>query len=236
MLQNTITRSTDFSRLGLLHGIHRLPTDTNQSLKNKITNLWRFKENSTKQGMVNSISNVLGYEQYNTITRRIFYLSQIPKPTTTITVTVDGAACTEITETQYPTATSGYIVWKDSYSKYTNLLEFVDPPDYNRTNVARLHAGTYIKVTYEYEKLDANTNTLVTYWMRDECNPYDPDDESYMGASPDTEGSIGVYPINNKSWLEDSTNLLKNVDGTPTQKLWAIMTVVDRTVPTTWGA
>ena len=235
MIQNKTIRSTDYSRLSLLQGIQRLPTDNNRTLKDKIVNLWRFRENTTIQGLVNSISNSLGYDQYNVITRRIFILTHQPAPDTNIIVTVNGSAQTQITEAQYPAASTGYVVWKDSYDHYTRILEFVNPPAYARKTLSRKHDGSYVKIDYQWHEVDHRTNLKIVHNQCDECNPYDAEDTSFMGYYPEAEGSIGVYVLNNKTWLDDSDNGLKNADGTPTQKLWSIMTLVDRMVPTTWG-
>jgi hypothetical protein len=404
MLQNKKPRETTLANISVLQGIQRLPDDTNRDLKAKIINLWRFKENTTRQGMVNAISNALGYDQYNIKTRRIFYLSRDPSggaisttgvtgtdnsgcsskdkvlvdtsrnfntvgvvagytvtntadwsagtvteiydtlvfvsgsaepsigdlivgagstahgivegvylldtsggswaggdaagiiilssvvgvfqgeninntttaagnvltssgaqstgsalvcsvgftggydsqsdngdtysvaPSTPFTVTVDNVVQTQITEDQYPTATTGYVVWKDLRGNYTRILEFIDPPAYARRSVSRTHDGSYIEILYDYEVLDEDTGRYVTKYQLDKCNPYDIEDESYMGYAPETEGSIGVYPLNDKVWIDNPVNLMKNADGTPTGKLWAIYTTVDRLVPTSWGA
>jgi len=233
--QNTNNRPTDYNKISQLMDIKFLPGDNNRSLRAKIINLWKYKENTTKQGLVNAISNALGLTTYNTITRRIFWLSRIPLPTTTFTVSVDYVTQVQVVEANYNTATTGYIVWLDNKGVYSRILEFINPPGYTRRTVSGIHSGTLVQIAYQYEVWDRDTNTYKVYNQLDKCNPYDPEDESYMGFSPEAEGSVGVYPLNDISWLEAPSNGMKLADGSPTSKLWNIFQEVDRSSPTTWG-
>lgn len=232
--QNILHVPTDYDKLAALMGIPRLSTDTNRTLKAKLVSLWSFYENTSRQGMVNAISSSLGYDQYNVMTRRIYILSKQPKKTSTFTVTVDGVTQTRITEATYSTAITGYIVWKNTYGEFGRILEFINPPAYSRKTVSRKHAGSYVQIAYAYEEIDKNNVKLSKDWV-DRCNLFDIEDTSYMGWAPETEGSVGIYALNDKVWLEDPTHGMKNADGTPTEKLYGIFHEVDRSNPTTWG-
>jgi len=96
-----------------LQSLRRLPGETNKALRTRILNLGKFREDSTRQGLVNAISSAMGYDQYNVISRRVFLLTHRPSRASTFTVTYDGVAQTQIDEQLYPDATDGYVVWKD---------------------------------------------------------------------------------------------------------------------------
>jgi len=213
----------------LLMGLRRLPGETNTQLNTRILNIGKYWEGTTRQGLVNAISSAMGYDQYNVRERRIFLLSHRPWRDATITVTVDGAEQTEVTAGEYDDATTGYIVWADEDEEYTQILEFIDPPDYSRRPGDRKHSGVYIEVEYQYEDKDR------IRWHVDKCNPYDEEDERWMGSSPETEGSVKVGALNHTSWVDNVSSGLKNSDGTPTEQLEAIWKSLDTAIPTSWG-
>ena len=232
--QNKLSIRTDYDKLADLMGLRRLPTDSNVDLKAKLINLWKFLENTSRQGMINSISSALGEDQYNVKTRRMFLLTQQPKTNSTFDVSIDNASVSRIVEANYTSATSGFIVWKGVDGNYGRWLEFIIPPSYTRKEVSREHAGSYVEMAYQYWEIDRNNVRRTKSWV-DRCNLFDKNDESFMGWAPETEGPIGVYPLNDKNWLEDPNHGMKYSDGSPTDKLYAIFQDVDRSAPTSWG-
>jgi hypothetical protein len=213
-------------------GVEVLPTDTNRSLHAKLINLWSNIENTTRQGVLNSLCNLLGYDHYNIITRRIFILSEEPRKGSEFIVTVDNVVQVQIDEDDYSTATSGYIVWKGFDGGYTRILEFINPPTYTRRTTSRKHYGQFIEVAYQYEEREKDA-TYTIFDIVDRCAPYDPSDVSFMGYYPESEGDVGVYVLNDPIWLE---NNMKDDRGRPNDALWGIFQEVDRMSPTTWGA
>lgn len=209
-------------------GLSRLPGETNSAMKTRIQNLGKYKEDSTRQGLINSLSSTFGYSQYNVLTRRVFILTHIPYRTSTFTVTVGDTTQSQRTEATYSTSATGYIVWKDKFGEYTQILEFLNPPTYTR-DTNRLHTGSKVEITYQYR--DGDT----VYYTTDKCNDYDDKDESYMGWYPETEGSIKVRCLNDTEWVNNPDNEYKNSDGTPTEKLKNIWASIDRNIPITWG-
>lgn len=230
--QSVLTRTTEYDRLAKLMGVVVLPTDTNRDLHAKLVNLWNHFENTTRQGVLNSICNTLGYDTYNTITRRVYTLSEKPSHNSEFIVSVDNVVQTQIDESEYSTATEGYIVWLDYDGGYTRILEFIDPPTYTRREVSRKHYGQFVQVAYQYEYWDEDEGIYITRDIVDKCAPYDPNDESFMGYYPETVGDVGVYVLNDPIWLE---NNMKDDRSRPTSTLWGIFQEVDRLVPTTWG-
>lgn len=210
--------------------LYRLPGESNTSLQTRIQNIGKYPENSGRQGLVNAISSALGYNQYNILTRRIYILSHLPYRTSTFTVTVDGVLATSIDGDAYSGESTGYIVWKDEEQEYIPILEFRNPPGFSRDVTTRKHDGPLVEVTYTYQ--DGDRIRVHT----DKCNPYDQEDESYMGWSPDVEGSVGVRSLADTEWINASVNGWKNADGTATAKLKAIWHEVDSAMPSTWGA
>jgi hypothetical protein len=207
-------------------GLTRLPNEDNISLATRIDNLGKYLENSSRQGLINSLSSALGYEQYNVIVRKIYTLTRQPYRDSTFIVKVDGITQTQIYEGDYPTASSGYIVWKDQTGEYTNILEFIDPPPYTR-RVDRSHSGSLVSVEYQWLDGIAIRNIL------DSCNPYDPYDMSFMGWAEETVGSVIVNEISNDDWLLDVG--LRDANKVPSEKLKLIWREVDRSLPMTWG-
>lgn len=210
-------------------GLTRLPGEGNIDLKNRIQNLGKFTEDSSRQGLINALSSAFGYNQYNVITRRIFILTNVPYITSTFTVEVDDVVQTQVTASTYSTATTGYIVWKDKLGEYTQILEFITPPTFTRDTTTRKHNGSKVEVTYQYR--DGDT----AYYYTDKCSPYYEDDDSFMGWYPEVEGSIKVRCLNDTEWLDNADNGFKNSDGTPTEKLKNIWRNIDRNSPITWG-
>lgn len=212
-----------------LMGLSRLPGESNKEIRTRILNIGKNAENATRQGLINALSSAFGYNTYNVLERRIFLLTHTPYMTSTFVVKVDGVEQTQIDESNYASATSGYIVWKDYDGIYTNILEFIDLPSYSRDSTTLRHNGSYVEVTYQYRDGDY----IRTY--TDKCNEYDTYDESFMGFSGEVEGSIKVHSLDDDDWLDDTSNGLKNSDGTPTEKLKSIWREIDATVPCTWG-
>lgn len=210
-------------------GLRRLPGESNTGLRTRILNIGKYVENSSRQGLVNAISSAMGYDQYNIMTRRIYILTHRPWRDSSFTVTVDGAAQTQIYEDDYITASTGYLVWVDEDGIYTRILEFMDPPSFTRDTTTRRHNGVLVEVTYEYRDGDRVRD------YTDRCNPYDTSDESWMGWAPDTEGTVKVRALNDTAWVDDTANGMKMADGTPTERLKAIWREVDSSMPTTWG-
>ena len=207
-------------------GLRRLPGENNKSLSTRIQNIGKYMENSGRQGLINALSSGLGYDQYNVLTRRIYILTHTPYRTSTFNVTVEDVVHTRITVDDYTTASAGYIVWTDHDGNYTRLLEFIDPPSYTRDN-SRKHNGQKIEVTYQYRDGDRIRK------YTDKCNPYDVNDESWMGWAPEDEGSILIRSLADSNWL--SSSIWKNTDGTPTEKLKSVWREVDAAMPSTWG-
>ena len=209
--------------------LSRLPGESNKLMRTRILNLGKFRENTTRQGLVNAISSALAYDQYNVLTRRIYVLTYTPYRTSTFTVTVNGVTHTQITEDQYISATAGYVVWKDENENWTRILEFIDPPAFTRRPTTRRHNGTTVEITYQHRDGDR----VRTY--TDKCNPYDAGDESFMGWYPESEGDVKVHALNDVDWIDDPSNGFKNADGTPTEKLKVVWREVDSAMPSTWG-
>lgn len=212
-----------------LMSLVRLPGETNDELKTRISNIGKFREGVTRQGLVNALSSALGYEQYNTVVRRVFTLTHNPYRTSSFTVIVDDVTQTQVSESSYSTATTGYVVWTDENGEYTRLLEFFDPPSFSRKGTNRKHNGVYVKVTYSYE--DGDRIRTIT----DQCNIYDTEDELFMGWNVEPEGTIKVHALSDETWLDNISHGFKYIDGTPTPKLEAIWKEVDAATPSSWG-
>jgi hypothetical protein len=205
-------------------GYTRLPNESNKSILQRLNNLAMYKENSTVQGLVNSISNVLGYNQYNVISKKIFFLSHDPE--NIISVMVDDVEQEEVDIDNYDDATSGYIIWKDENDKYTPILEFIEPPEFTRRSDG-LHNGVNIIIEYEWK--DDNVVKIQT----DMGNPYNPYDTRYMGVAPEEPGDVVIIELHND---DDVTDIgLIDENRVPSEKLKSIWKVIDSITPITWG-
>ena len=205
-------------------GYSRLPNESNKEILERLNNLALYKEDTTKQGLVNAISNLLGYDQYNVTNKKIFFLTY--KPHSSITVTVDDVLQEEVTISNYDAATSGFIVWKDENDKYTEIIEFINPPAYTRRSDG-LHDGSNIVIEYDWR--DGEETNIQT----DRSNPYNPYDTMYMGAASETIGSVVVIELHDTETLTDMNFI--DVNKVPSDALTSILKLVDSITPITWG-
>ena len=205
-------------------GYSRLPNETNREILERLTNLSLYKEDTTKQGLVNAISNLLGYDQYNVTNKKIYFLTY--KPHDSITVNVDDVLQEEVTISNYETATSGFIVWRDENNEYTEILEFINPPSYTRRS-DRLHNGSNIVIEYNWR--DGEEINIQT----DRSNPYNSYDDVYMGAAAETVGSVVIIELHDDETLTDMNFI--DINKVPSDALTSILKLVDSITPVTWG-
>ena len=72
----TTTIWNSWDDIGLLKGLNRKPNENNIDLRNRIVNTVNF--NTTKQGLINSISNNLHVDEYNVLDKKIFFTQEAP--------------------------------------------------------------------------------------------------------------------------------------------------------------
>lgn len=247
--------------LGLLNGISiwddqyrelkyvRRPFDSSIDMRAKILNKHDNPVSTTKQGLINALSNEFGFQTYNVTDKKTFELTYNP--------TVSGGATTQDvlgyykipgsdtwntltqvwSDTYYQSKESktGFIVWQNDkissdFSEknftYSNLVEVLeDIPDMSELKFI------YYLVSYDEE----NKAYLLSF--TDINNPNNPNDTTYTYrkkvSSPSLSGIVAYtlddIPENIYSGLYFSSN------GKPKELLYTIKNYINKKFKHTWG-
>lgn len=224
----------------------RYPGETNLQLRERILKVFKYKSNSSHQGLVNSLSRDFLTERYNVTNKYHYFLTDEPYAQASgIKVYASGSSGWEelypqIRASGYSDATSGWIVWNEpdvivngtvSYGNYTQILEILEntlPDD-----------ETPLKI--EYQILDSyNENGIpILNWKTDidSFNIQIHEDFNYRVKKeiiPDPSSQIVIYSLNS---LKESafSGIFYTSEGAATSKLKEISNYFNRKHPIEWG-
>jgi hypothetical protein len=218
-------------------------------VRDRILNSHDYRADINKQGIVNAINTEFELDQYNTIKKTIFDLSQSPFPSGAKYVQdifgyyqdISGvwqSLGPQIWSEDYSKGKqnkTGFLVWQQE--KFSNIDGYKNYRYSNLVEVFReLDDNTKLKFEYYIESIDEyNNSTLVKFTDMD--NPSDSLDQRYTYRSPKTDLSISgnaiVYNLN------DIPDVLKTLyyteDGYPTNHLYRIKEYINKKYKHTWG-
>lgn len=232
-----------FDEIGLLVGLERLPWESNHDYRERLAEYRKNNPSSTKQGIVDAIASELGLSRYNALNKAFFVLEHFPSNSYDIKVYVDGVedpnqlkefsttpeGWTVIPGTSgvYGDGTEGWIIWRDSEGRYTNLLEFTTAP-----------TGAYVSVEYTHE-VDGTAYSVTdkdeTDTRRDPIYDLPGHWKCYSAATPEATGSPIVIALNDSDVINDSSNGYVDSRGLPTNYFREIVRYITGVSAIGWG-